>query len=882
MAGSMICCGMTRRRHIVPVDSAEAPETGVESAREDGVLALDSQWAEEDWAEAAPVAPSTRFAWLAPALALFTVLGWTTAFVWARFDAMLAGAEPTQWTDWITAWAVPVLLVVTLWLLAMRSSLRETSRFSDAAKALAEESARLEERLTTVNRELSLAREFITAQSRDLESFGRVASERLSNHAEQLQALVRDNGAQVETISSVSTTALDNMERLRSNLPVIANSARDVTNQIGAAGITAKNQLEELVSGFHRLNEFGQASERQVQSLRAQIDAALAAFETQAYRLEEIAAGRFAALEQHSEAFRSELDGHEADALAAIRERAELLAAELRSGREALAVQENESLAALRARLFALSEEGARLSAALRKGEDGALAAWQSSIDRLDNELSLAIARIDTAEEAALASALDKVERVGSEVERLDQALRDQMVRFQRDLDERHGLVEARNAEDLAAIERRLTQFDGQFAQRREDQLALSRDLTAQGEALASRLDRLQQDMELIASQGEHVQSMLAHGLADLAEKLAASRKAIDGTDADVAALTDSSVRLLELIQASAQHSRERLPIALKEAEERLTALREDGEALHHLFGLAGDKGQELSAYVLTAGKDARHAMVDIDNFHQRLTASNEGHDRSLSALRAKLALLTEEAESSAHHAEVELVNAITRLQDAARDAVRSLETDSVQAIAQIAGRIGDESARAIEQALQERGAQAIVLLEETVALASGKSREAAIHLRDQLTKVDELARNLEARVAQARARAEEQVDNDFARRVALITESLNSHAIDIAKAMSTEVTDTAWASYLRGDRGIFTRRAVKLLDNTEARAIAEIYADDQDFREHVSRYVHDFEAMLRTLLSTRDGHALSVTLLSSDMGKLYVALAQAIERLRT
>ena len=30
-----------------------------------------------------------------------------------------------------------------------------------------------------------------------------------------------------------------------------------------------------------------------------------------------------------------------------------------------------------------------------------------------------------------------------------------------------------------------------------------------------------------------------------------------------------------------------------------------------------------------------------------------------------------------------------------------------------------------------------------------------------------------------------------------------------------------------------------------------------------------------------RDGSALGVTLLSSDMGKLYVALAQAIERLR-
>ncbi len=882
MRGSVICWSMTRKRHIVPVDSAGSLESGVESASEDGVLALDSQWADEDWAEEAPAVNSARLAWIAPALALCTVLGWTAAFVWARLDAMLAGAEPAQWTDWITAWAVPVLLVVTLWLLAMRSSRREAARFTDSARTLAEESVRLEERLTTVNRELSLARDFITSQSRDLETFGRLASERLSTHAEQLQALVRDNGAQVEMISSVSTTALDNMERLRSNLPVIANSARDVTNQIGAAGLTAKSQLEDLVSGFHRLNEFGQASERQVQSLRAQIDAALAAFENQAYRLDEVATGRFAALEQHSEAFRNELVGHETEALAAIRHRAEVLAAELRSGREALAGQETESLAALRTRLAALSDEGTRLSVALREGEDGALAAWQGSIDRLDKELGLALARINSAEEAALHSALDRVERAGNEVERLDQSLRDQMIRFQRDLDERHGLVEARNAEDLAAIERRLTQFDGQFAQRREDQLALSRDLTAQGEALASRLERLQQDMELIANQGEQVQSMLARGLADLAEKLAASRRAIDGTDADVAALTDSSVRLLELIQASAQHSRERLPAALEEAEKRLTALRDDGEALHRLFGLAGDKGQELSAYVLAAGKDARNAMEDVDSFHQRLATSNEAHGRSLAALRAQLALVTEEAESSAHHAQVEMVNAITRLQDAARDAVRSLEQDSAQAIAQVAGRIGDESALAIEQALQERGAQAIVLLEETVALASGKSRDAAIHLRDQLTKVDELARNLEARVTQARARAEEQVDNDFARRVALITESLNSHAIDIAEAMSNEVTDTAWASYLRGDRGIFTRRAVKLLDNTEARAIAEIYADDQDFREHVSRYVHDFEAMLRTLLSTRDGHALSVTLLSSDMGKLYVALAQAIERLRT
>jgi hypothetical protein len=61
---------------------------------------------------------------------------------------------------------------------------------------------------------------------------------------------------------------------------------------------------------------------------------------------------------------------------------------------------------------------------------------------------------------------------------------------------------------------------------------------------------------------------------------------------------------------------------------------------------------------------------------------------------------------------------------------------------------------------------------------------------------------------------------------MALITESLNSSAIDISKAFANDVTDTAWASYLRGDRGIFTRRAVRLLDNSEARAVAEIYEE--------------------------------------------------------
>lgn len=133
-----------------------------------------------------------------------------------------------------------------------------------------------------------------------------------------------------------------------------------------------------------------------------------------------------------------------------------------------------------------------------------------------------------------------------------------------------------------------------------------------------------------------------------------------------------------------------------------------------------------------------------------------------------------------------------------------------------------------------------------------------------------------------ARDKADEITRDNFGRRASLLVEALNSTAIDVAKIMSNDVTDSAWAAYLKGDRGVFTRRAVRLLDTGESKAVLSYYESDPELREQVGRYIHDFEAMLRNVLATRDGQQIAVTLLSSDMGKLYVALAQAIERLRT
>jgi hypothetical protein len=58
-------------------------------------------------------------------------------------------------------------------------------------------------------------------------------------------------------------------------------------------------------------------------------------------------------------------------------------------------------------------------------------------------------------------------------------------------------------------------------------------------------------------------------------------------------------------------------------------------------------------------------------------------------------------------------------------------------------------------------------------------------------------------------------------------------------------------------------------------------YDSDLEFQRSANRYVHDFEAMLRRVLAERDGAIMGVTLMSSDMGKLYAALSQAIDKRR-
>ncbi|MFT4056215.1 MAG: ATPase [Novosphingobium sp.] len=860
-----------------PEASAIAAESAVEPGPSES---WDDAWVAAEGAEDA-VAPSSGREWIAPVLAGALVVAWSGLFIAAALPVFRAGLTLAEIPALVMQWSVPVLLIGLGWLITMRHSTREGRRFGHIAQTLSTESALLERRLTTVNRELSLAREFIAAQARDLETLGRLAAERLSQNAERLQELVRDNGARVDSISSVSTAALDNMEKLRGQLPVIASSAKDVTNNIANAGRTAHSQLEDMINGFNRLNEFGSASTRQVSLLRDQVNDTLDGFNARSEQLEQTLAARFTALDARGDDFRTRLDRHEVDALAAIRTRARALTEEIDESRQQLDRQEAESLTSLRARLGALRDESDVVSRALRQAEERATENLRASLSELSEEQAAAGVAIAEAHQTAIDALGARLEAIATEACQVDESIGLRAERLATEAQERQSRQVEQERHAIARIDHMLGDLDASIAERLERHRIQAAALAERAATITGELGRFEARLETIAAHTGEAEDRLAISLSSLTDRLTAARATLAATDGEVEKLTEDSVRLLELIQASARQTGSALPEALAVSEDRLRRLQDGLSAVVCQLRDAAQGGEDVAAEIGVSGRDLDALIAGLSQAQAQISARGADHAALLARLQDTLGEIDAATQTAADKAGGALIGALAALGTTLDETVAAIEDDSAERITRIAENLGDESAAAIEKAMRGKVAEISGQLEQAVAHASGVTREATVQLREQIAKVDDLVGNLEGRVTQAREKAEEQVDNDFARRAAFITESLNSNAIDIATVLSSDIADNAWAAYMRGDRGIFTRRAVSLLDAGEIKAIQQIFERDDAFRANVSRYIHDFESILRQVLSTRDGNALGVTLLSSDMGKLYVALAQGIERLR-
>jgi len=375
--------------------------------------------------------------------------------------------------------------------------------------------------------------------------------------------------------------------------------------------------------------------------------------------------------------------------------------------------------------------------------------------------------------------------------------------------------------------------------------------------------------------------SKLAFVVTALGESTRSVGSALSDNQVIAADLITQSDRLNTLLGAANDEIGQNIPAAMDNLNVRMTeSISQVQSALSNaetLDGLSDGVLEKLAKIEqsIAAQHDAVGALTAESDIH--FAARHEQVDALGAALKQTHALL----EEMSGEANDRLVSSLLRVRETTRAAAESSRKILDEELAHIADQLTEQNRAALANALDAQVASMNEAVQEAIARNIELSEVASSLAARQLGELEEMTISLEGRIADTKNNFESVQEDSFARRMVVLTESLNSTAIDVTKILSNEVTDTAWNAYLKGDRGVFTRRAVRLLDSSEAKIIVRHYGEDSDFREHVNRYVHDFEAIMRLLLSTRDGNAIGVTLLSSDIGKLYVALAQAIERLR-
>lgn len=649
-------------------------------------------------------------------------------------------------------------------------------------------------------------------------------------HLQLLDRLRTEQRHLAERLAAMDRYWHDAQATLANHATTYTNQALEAGRQIETASAAFESRMREAVSHAALINEQGDAARRHMESLIVALpkvdDVAQRAAETMreagqtAYQYGGQLEARIAAI--RAEAQESSRVLQEADAGLADRIDALVTAtAEARSGAEETGNLFGEMLERHRDAALALLAD-------LAGGMDGSV----STVEQRFIAARSALEKASTKQLAALARGISDAEtRAGALTAVINSAvdssgaLDTELSRVIGEAQERVSVMADQSATRLATLTRAVDDFQTHFAR-------LGDQSDANGERFAALAEKAETLVDLLNGVTREVDVALPEAICRLQQHVAQS--------------VEELAVLPPLVEANAAG----VGAALDRLYECEAALEQQAATLAAIDRTATDS---LAGQVDTLAK----VRAAIEELSQRMASVGE---ESAPAMLATLAQAEQAADAAAERTR-------TAIQQVVRASVAELERTIADAI--------DQSAN---EAVSARIAGVTAAADEAVSAATAASDR----LMRQLITIADSSAALEARAEAVMAHVESHDRETLSRQLTLLTESLQSTAVDLTRVLSADVADQAWGAYLKGDRGIFARRAVRLLSAAEAREVLTRYQEDEDFRALVNRYIHDFEAMLRALLDTRDGSALSVTLLSSDVGKVYVALAQAIERLRS
>ena len=440
------------------------------------------------------------------------------------------------------------------------------------------------------------------------------------------------------------------------------------------------------------------------------------------------------------------------------------------------------------------------------------------------------------------------------------------------------GRAGLESAEALAAnVSGANSAIDGLTARIAEQERASQRIVADTGRALAE----LDQSFRTLAEQGDERAASFGQAISRARNELQQLSQETSAQDSAVEVLAERAEALQNYVGRVTAEVREQLSTAIGDAEAGASRLTEATATIRPELDWMRSAAIEASERITASASSITEQQ---DRFAALLASIDEGVGSTgerLLSLASAISTAQNEATKLSNETGPALIDAMVQVKEAAAHAADRAREAIAQIVPQSAEHLSDATRAALETVIREEVENRLGAVEATAARAVEAARSASDRLTEQMLSIGRTAAALEQHMEKVGEQQREKDSEAFARRVSLLIDSMNSASIDVGKILSDEVDERAWDAYLKGNRGVFTRRAVRLLEGSETRSIRAHYESEIEFQQSVNRYVHDFEAMLRRVLAERDGGMIAVTLMSSDMGKLYAALAQVVDKRR-
>ena len=168
----------------------------------------------------------------------------------------------------------------------------------------------------------------------------------------------------------------------------------------------------------------------------------------------------------------------------------------------------------------------------------------------------------------------------------------------------------------------------------------------------------------------------------------------------------------------------------------------------------------------------------------------------------------------------------------------------------------------------------------------AGESRQQMIDLMSDYAKAVDAMQSLNKQMMIARASAPMEAikatpmpdfkpisTKDFLGSLDKAFEKLYEQSVDLTRASGSEIPDVVWKKYNDGDKKIFAKWLVKMLNATDRKQIHELLKSDKVFNSQASQFVRNFEKILSGADQTNDAEKVKTTLLKTDLGTIYTAI---------